>query len=231
MKNVAIIPARSGSKGVKDKNIRDLCGKSLMAWTIEAAIQSGEFEEVMVSTDSEKYAGIAREFGANIPFLRSKETSTDATSSWDTVTEVLAQYEAQGKFYDTFCLLQPTSPLRTAEDIQKAYELYREKADRAVISVCEAEHSPLWCGHLPDSLELDGFIEEDAMRQRQANGKFYRLNGAIYIVNINKFAEDRYFYQKGSFAYIMPQDRSIDIDTEMDFQFASLLLQKRIMIG
>lgn len=224
MKNIAIIPARSGSKGVKDKNIRELAGKPLMEYTIDAAIDSGEFDEVMVSTDSEKYAEIAKKYGANVPFLRSEMTATDTASSWDMVEEVLAGYKNQGRTFDTFCLLQPTSPLRTAKDISSAYELYREKAQFAVVSVCEAEHSPLWCGHLPDSHEFVDFIKLEDMKQRQAGGKFYRLNGAIYIVDINNFQKDKYLYQKGSFAYIMSKEKSVDIDTEIDFKLASVIL-------
>ena len=224
MKNIAIIPARSGSKGLKDKNIKLLNGKPLMAYTIEAALKSAQFDEVMVSTDSEKYAEIAKSFGAKVPFLRSAETSTDKASSWDTVAEVLGRYAENGQTFDTLCLLQPTSPFRTAEDIKKAYKLYNLKANFAVISVCEAEHSPLWCGHLPESGEFLNFINQDAMKQRQAGGKFYRLNGAIYIVNCEKFKTDRYFYQSGSFAYIMPQERSIDIDTALDFKMAEFLM-------
>ena len=183
MKNLAIIPARSGSKGIKDKNIRDLNGKPLIAYTIEAAINSREFEEVMVSTDSEKYARIAERLGATVPFLRSQATATDVASSWDMVEEVLEGYGSLGKAFETFCLLQPTSPLRTSDDIRSAYRLYREKADFAVVSVCEAEHSPLWAGHLPDSGEFVGFIDKDALKQRQVGSRYYRLNGAIYIVN------------------------------------------------
>ena len=224
MKNIAIIPARSGSKGLKDKNIKLLNGKPLMAYTIEAALKSEQFDDVMVSTDSEKYAEIAKSFGAKVPFLRSAETSTDKASSWDTVAEVLGRYAENGQTFETLCLLQPTSPFRTAEDIKNAYELYNSKADFAVISVCEAEHSPLWCGHLPESGEFLNFINEDAMKQRQAGEKFYRLNGAIYIVNCEKFKTDRYFYQSGSFAYIMPQERSIDIDTALDFKMAEFLI-------
>ena len=196
-----------------------------MAYTIEAALKSKQFDDVMVSTDSEKYAEIANSFGAKVPFLRSAETSTDKASSWDTVAEVLGRYAENGQTFETLCLLQPTSPFRTAEDIKKAYKLYNSKANFAVISVCEAEHSPLWCGHLPESGEFLNFINQDAMKQRQAGGKFYRLNGAIYIVNCEKFKTDRYFYQSGSFAYIMPQERSIDIDTALDFMMAEFLMK------
>lgn len=225
MKNLAIIPARSGSKGVKDKNIKDLCGKPLMAYTIEAALESSEFEEVMVSTDSEKYAEIAKACGANVPFLRSEKTSSDTASSWDMIEEVLGKYSEMGREFDTFCLLQPTSPLRRGEDIKKAYEIYREKAEFAVISVCEAEHSPLWCGHLPESREFIDFIDREGMNQRQAGGTFYRLNGAIYIINTEKFKYDRFFYQKGSYAYVMPQNRSIDIDSDVDFLIAEIFIK------
>ena len=225
MKNIAIIPARSGSKGVKDKNIRSLCGKPLMAYTIEAALKSGEFDEVMVSTDSEKYAEIAIQYGAKVPFLRSEATASDTASSWDMVSEVLLNYERSGKSFDTFCLLQPTSPLRTEEDIKEAYRIYRDQADFAVVSVCEAEHSPLWCGHLPDNHEFINFVQPENLKQRQAGKKFYRLNGAIYVVNVCKFKNDRQLYKRGSFAYIMSQEKSIDIDTETDFRLAELMFK------
>ena len=227
MRNIAIIPARSGSKGVKDKNIRYLNGKPLIAYTIEAAINSGEFDEVMVSTDSVKYAEIARGLGAKVPFLRSEVTASDTASSWNMVEEVLGKYKEMGRSFDTFCLLQPTSPLRNAEDIRSAYRIYIEKANFAVVSVCETEHSPLWCGHLPDSGEFSDFIDENSMKQRQAGGKFYRLNGALYIVSINRFLKDRYLYQSGSYAYIMDQDRSVDIDTEIDFKIAEVLMSNK----
>lgn len=228
MKNIAIIPARSGSKGLKDKNIKNLCGKPLMAYTIEAALKSGCFDEIMVSTDSEKYAEIARQYGANIPFLRSEATATDTASSGDMIEEVLNGYRQQKQEFDTFCLLQPTSPLRVSEDIFAAYKIYKEKASFAVVSVCETEHSPLWCGHLPETNEFTNFINPDNIKRRQDGGKFYRLNGAIYIVNIEKFRRDRFFYQAGSYAYIMSQEKSVDIDTEIDFRFAELLIQDYI---
>ena len=224
MRNLAVIPARSGSKGLRDKNIRNLCGKPLMAYTVEAALKSGEFDEVMVSTDSEQYAAIARKCGANVPFLRSAETASDTASSWDMVDEVLARYAAIGNSFDTFCLLQPTSPLRTKEDIQGAYNLFREKARFAVVSVCETEHSPLWCGQLPDDGELNGFLNMENMKRRQDAGKFYRLNGAIYIVDTERFKCEKHLYRKGSYAFIMEQKHSIDIDTELDFRIAELLI-------
>ena len=224
MKNIAIIPARSGSKGLPDKNIKELAGKPLMAYSIEAALNSRCFDEVMVSTDSEKYAEIAKNCGANVPFLRSEATSTDTATSWDMIDEVLNGYKRLGREFDTFCLLQPTSPLRTDDDIREAYELYKQKASFAVVSVCEAEHSPLWSGKLPGTREFVNFINPESMKRRQDAGKYYRLNGAVYIVNIEKFKTDRFFYHEGSFAYVMSQERSVDIDTDIDFKLAEIIL-------
>ena len=211
MKNIAIIPARSGSKGLKDKNIKSFCGKPLMAYSIEAAIKSNRFEEIMVSTDSEVYAEIASKYGASIPFLRSVENSSDRASSWDIVREILMKYKKINRRFDTVCLLQPTSPLRVSEDIVNAYRLYEFKRATSVIGVCETEHSPLWTNILSDSLSMDEFIQEGSNVARQMLKTFYRINGAIYITNVDSILKNENIYMN-SFAYIMPRERSVDID-------------------
>lgn len=227
MNNIAIIPARSGSKGLRDKNIKELNGKPLLAYSIEAALNSNVFSTVMVSTDSERYADIARRYGADVPFLRSEETASDNASSWDAVQEVLWGYNEMGRFYDTFCLLQPTSPLRTAEDIRNAYTLFEEKNAKAVVSVAELEHPLEWCGKIDESLNLDGFIKKEATAQRQKMHRYYRPNGAIYIVSVSEFEADRFLYRSGAYAYIMDWRESVDIDTEEDFGYAEYLLQRK----
>ncbi len=226
MRNIAIIPARSGSKGLPDKNIKLLQGKPLLAYTIEAAIKSGCFTEVMVSTDSERYAEIAREYGAKVPFLRSEAMSSDTASSWEMVEEVLDNYKRLNKEFDSFCLLQPTSPLRTSEDIDKAYELMKNKNAFAVVSLCEAEHSPGLYGKLAESSNLSGFAQCNVAKRRQDEGKYYRINGAIYIASLPEFRGDRRLYREDSYGYVMPKERSVDIDTEFDFRFAEYLLQR-----
>ena len=123
MRNLAVIPARSGSKGLKNKNIRMFAGKPLMAYTIESAINSNQFECVHVSTDSLKYADIARQYGADVPFLRSEKLSTDEAGTWDTVRFVINEYLRLGNEFDTVTVLQPTSPLRTAGDIIAAFQI------------------------------------------------------------------------------------------------------------
>ena len=227
MKNIAIIPARSGSKGLKDKNIKKLCGKPLMAYSIEEARSSGQFDEMMVSTDSEQYAEIARKYGAEVPFLRSALTADDTAGSWDMVEEVLQGYERIGQKFDTFCLLQPTSPLRTSDDISAAYKLYYAKNAAAVISLCELEHPVSWCGMLEENGSLDGFIKWDQGKQRQMQKKYYRLNGAIYIVSTSEFHRDMFLYRENAYAYIMSKERSVDIDTEFDFRFAEFLMRQQ----
>lgn len=226
MKSIAIIPARSGSKGLKDKNIKLLNGKPLIWYSIQAALDSGFFDEVMVSTDSEKYAEIARECGASVPFLRSKSTSGDKASSWDAVKEVLDNYNIKGIQFDNVMLLQPTSPLRTAEDIAEAFGIMEKNNAISVVSVCEVEHSPLWSNTLPDNGCLEGFIRPEVANTtgRQGLPTYYRINGAIYLTKITKVLVKNLYTDSG-FAYVMPQSRSVDIDTELDFKMAEFLLQ------
>ena len=147
MRSIAIIPARSGSKGLPDKNIKPLNGKPLLAYSIEAALASGMFDTVHVSTDSERYAGIARQYGADEPFLRSAETSSDTASSEDAIREVLRRYEEMGQRFDAFMLLQPTSPLRTADDIRAAFGVMEESRRKA--SFPSARWSTLRSGATP----------------------------------------------------------------------------------
>lgn len=226
MRNLAIIPARSGSKGLPDKNIKPLLGKPLMAYTIEAAVQSELFDTIHLSTDSEQYAQIARKYGAQAPFLRSWQNSNDTASSWDVVLEVLEKYEHRGRVFDTVMLLQPTSPLRTAEDIHNAYQTMREKRAFTVVSVCEAEHPPIWSNLLPENHCMDGFLSEEAKKQRQVWSKYFRLNGAVYLFDVEHFkARKGISYDAYSYAYVMPQARSVDIDGPLDLLIAETLLR------
>ena len=188
MKTLAIIPARSGSKGLKDKNILEICGKPLLHYTLEAAVNSGIFDEIMVSTDSASYAEIAQKVtGVKVPFLRSKDTSHDTASTWSVVQEVLQNYHEAGQDFDMFCILQPTSPLRTSVDIQKAFALYQQNQANSVVSVCELGHPLNICNTLPDDHSLVGFIQNPQKSSRQMNPTAYRLNGAIYICNTKNF--------------------------------------------
>lgn len=226
MENLAIIPARSGSKGLPDKNIRPLEGKPLLAWSVDAARQSGLFSEIYVSTDSEQYARIARAYGAAAPFLRGAEASGDAASSWAAVREALDRYEALGRRFDTVTLLQPTSPLRTADDIRGAFAVLEEKRAGAVVSLCEAEHSPLWCNTLPPDGCMRDFQRSGGGRPRQELPRYYRFNGAIYLLRTDVFQETGTLVcDERCFAFLMPPARSVDIDGELDFWIAEAVLR------
>ena len=226
MKNLAIITARSGSKGLRDKNIKLLNGEPLISYSITVAKDSGMFDEIMVSTDSEIYADIAKKFGASVPFLRSDENSGDKSSSWDVVIEVLKNYKNKGIEFDTVCLLQPTSPLRISDDIKKGYSLLKDSID-SITAVCVVDHSPLWCTTLESDLSLDTFRETLADVPRQALKQYYRINGALYIRKIEYVDDKISVLNCKEKAYIMPRERSIDLDTELDFRIAECILKAK----
>ena len=227
MKNIAIIPARSGSKGIKDKNIKELCGKPLMAYSIEAAIVSDLFDCVHVSTDSEEYARIAKKYGAEVPFLRDEEYASDTASTWDTVKNVLNKYSKLGKEFDVVTVLQPTSPLRTSEDICNAYQLFCEKEALSVVSVCEVEHSPLLCNTLKSDLSMDQFIDMKTVARRQDMNTYYRINGGIYMLHIDVLKNIEELYGRRSYAYVMDKRDSVDIDDELDFKLAECITREK----
>lgn len=228
MKILAIIPARSGSKGLKDKNIKPLCGLPLSAYSINAAKESGIFDEIHFSTDSQRYAEIAMQYGAKVPFLRDAELASDTAGSWDVVKAVIKRYEAMGKTFDAVMLLQPTVPFRSAEDICNALELYKEKNAKAVVSVTDPEHSPLWSAPLPEDGNMRIFHERiDALKARQSLEKYYALNGAIYLVDIPTLIKNSDIYEEDCYSYYMPRERSADIDTQEDFDWCEYLAEKR----
>lgn len=228
MKIIAIIPARSGSKGLPDKNIKSVCGRPLMDYTIKAAIDSECFETVMVSTDSEKYAEIAKKCGADVPFMRSATTAGDKAGSWDVVREILNNYKKKGIIYDYVALLQPTSPLRSAMDIRMAVKMLEADSVNNVVSVTETEHPVQWCFTLPADLEMLEYAKSPYNNMRRQDLiKHYQENGAIYLVNANKIINDDYnLYEDKCFAYIMPRERSIDIDTKLDLIVLKAIIEE-----
>lgn len=226
-KIIAIITARSGSKGIIDKNIKMINGKPLIAYTIEAAKKSGVFTDILVSTDSERYKQVSEEYGAWVPFLRSESLAQDETSTVDVIEDVLIRLRGIGKSYDSFMLLQPTSPLRDELDIRDSVKLFEEKKANSVVSMCECEHSPVLSKQLEDNKCLDGFLSDIDKVRRQDLNSYYRLNGAIYISKVRYFLKYKDFYKENSYAYIMSKEKSVDIDDIFDFQFAEFLLKMK----
>lgn len=224
---VAIVPARGGSKGLPRKNVLPLGGKPLIAWTIDAARACPSIDRVIVTTDDEEIAGAARSAGAAVPFLRPAELATDTARSIDVVLHALDRLAADGEHYDVLVLLQPTSPLRTAGDISAALDLLFTRTAQAVISVCETEHHPYWSNTLPPDGSLAAFLRPELLNtNRQELPVFYRLNGAIYAARCEYVRARNGFLGPDSIAYRMPRERSVDIDTMLDFKFAELLLQE-----
>ncbi len=222
-KIIAIIPARSGSKGLKDKNIKELNGKPMMAYSIECAIETNIFDDIIVSTDSEVYANIAKLYGASVPFLRSAATSSDSAASLSVLEEVLQNVK---DFYDIVVMLQPTSPLRQPFHIIEAVDLYLEKNADSVISVAKFPHSIAWVNSIDESLSLNNFVRPEYLnKRRQDLPEMYMLNGAVYVFNANKINKDFNMFGEKSYAYIMENKYSVDVDSIEDFKIVEALLR------
>lgn len=223
---LAIIPARSGSKRLVHKNIKILKNKPLIAWSIEAALKSKYIKNVIVSTDSQEYARIAMQYGAQVPYLRDRSLSDDTSSSFDVIKNIIDFYANKNISFKHIVLLQPTSPLRNNKHIDEALDLFFKKKANSVISVCECEHSPLWSNTIPENGAMDLFLPSEIKNLRSQDlEKYYRLNGAIYIAKIKEFMQYKGFFMPNSFAYKMESIYSIDIHTDYDFKMASLLLK------
>lgn len=224
-KYLAIVTARSGSKRLPGKNVRDLCGKPLFVWSVLAGLACPQIARTIVSTDSAEYQRIAIEAGADCPWLRDPALAADSTSSADVVKEVLDRLGDEVKQYCGLILLQPTSPLRTAEDISGALALFEARHAPAVVSVSETECPPAWMGQLPADLRMDEFVPKQFRGLRsQELGTWHRLNGAIYVIDIEAFRREHEFMPRGTLGYEMPRERSIDVDTAFDFNLAALLM-------
>ncbi len=232
MNNVlGIIPARGGSKRLPHKNLLPLAGKPLISYTIKAGLEAHCIDELMVSTDDPEIARVSVEFGAKVPFMRPSKLAQDDTSTFAVVQHAIDYYKTvEGKTFKFIVLLQPTSPLRDGEDVDLAMKfLYSKNAD-SVISVSENDHSPLWCNTLPDDLSMNTFLREELKFKRSQDlEKYYRLNGAIYICNTARLLEEKTFFLKDRvYAHIMPQEKSIDIDTRLDLILCEILLTEML---
>lgn len=226
-KVLAVIPARGGSKRLPRKNVLPLQGKPLIAWSIEAGLKSRYVDRVVVSTDCDEIAHIAIANGADVPFMRPADIAGDTASTDSVILHLLSTFEPEDKV-DAVVILQPTSPLRTSEDIDRALELLVEKQAEGVVSVCECEHSPFWSNSLPDDGNMGAFIREDIKGKRSQDlPTCYRLNGAVYAFTVDSIiANQGLSYTKSVFSIEMPVLRSVDIDHELDFKLAEVILNQ-----
>ena len=217
---MGLIPARSNSKRIPRKNIKDLCGKPLIAWTIEAAKNANLLDEVIVSTDNNEIAQIAQEWGANVPFMRPEEISADSTPSIEPVLHAIQHLPE----YDWILLLQPTSPLRTVEDICGIIDLAKNKKASSAVSVAEAISHPYWTYTLENG-KLLNLCESETVLLSQDLPPAYTLNGALYLASRNFLETKRTFKDESTIAYVMPRHRSVDIDDMNDWEFVEYLIK------
>ena len=222
---LAIIPARSGSKRIKKKNVKILSGKPLISYTIEAAIKSKYLDKIIVSSDSEEVLNIAKQFNTET-IKRLKILSRDKSKTIDVVFNVIDVLKKKGYCPDIVVLLQPTSPLRTTYDIDKSIEIFINQKCKSVISVSELKDSLHW-----SFIEKNKFINpvfgwKYLKHRSQDLPKVYIPNGAIYIFTEKQIKESNSFYSRKILPYIMPEERSIDIDSKIDFMVVELLIKK-----
>jgi CMP-N-acetylneuraminic acid synthetase len=201
----------------------------MLSWAIRAAKESKYIDDIILTTDSPKYREIALKEGALCPRLRSANLATDEATSSDVVIDVLTHMLDDITKYQGMVLLQPTSPLRTATDIDGAISMHKRTGADAVVSVSDTECSPILMGQLDQSLKLEAFPPRSFKTENwKQSDQWCRINGAIYVECIEKFMKTKEFIPEGALAYKMPRERSVDVDTEYDFKVASLLMAERL---
>jgi CMP-N-acetylneuraminic acid synthetase len=218
---LAIIPARGGSKGIPRKNLKELAGKPLIVWTIEEAGKSKYIDRIILTSEDDEIIKAAQKWGCEVPFVRPAELAGDDTPG---IKPVIHAINAIGEKYDYIVLLQPTSPLRTANDIDACIQTCIQKNAPVCVSVCASPKSPFWMYTLNDETKLCPLLQtEPSFTCRQSLPPVYVLNGALYVAQADYLLQKKCFISEETLAYIMPADRSWDIDDEIDFRICDLL--------
>jgi CMP-N,N'-diacetyllegionaminic acid synthase len=228
MRILGIVPARAGSKRLPGKNVRALEGRPLIQWTIDAARTSGCLAHVVVSSDDPKVLRMAGKRGVQ-GIERPARLATDGAGTTDVVAHAMDACAGIVDDLDAVMLLQPTSPLRTAEDIRGAVRLFLDRSAASVVSVCRTDHPPQWTTAIGADGSLSAFYAslKSLPHRSQDLPPYYRLNGAIYLVGARQFRLHRTLFCEPGYAYVMPAERSVDIDTELDFVTCEALLRSR----
>lgn len=232
MTNVlGLVVARGGSKRTPRKNLAQVAGKPLLAWTIEVALESERISRLILSTEDDEVAKAGQEWGAERPFVRPRELARDETPAGDVLLHALQWLDSEeGYRPDYAMLLQPTSPLRSPLDIQTSIDLAIDRQAESVVSVVRVELNPDWMMTLSPDGRLEGFRPPTARRSHDVP-QLYALNGAIYLVEPRVFRETRTLFTPRTYAYIMPTERSLDVDTPWDLHLAELILRNRVTHG
>ena len=223
-KILALIPARGGSKGIKDKNIISLAGKPLIAYSIETAKCSKYIDDIVVTTDSEKIAEISKHYGASVPFIRPTELAADTSKTIDAVLHAIKTLKTMGKEYDTLVLLQPTQPLRTYKDVDGAIEEYYKNDREGLVSVSCVNDSPLLIRSINENGKLVNLLSQNSTCRRQDMPEYYKVNGCIYINKTDEIDENTSF-NDNRVPFIMRKEHSIDIDEMSDLYLTQYYLK------
>ena len=225
---IAIIPARGGSKGLPGKNIRDLDGMPLICHTIKSALESESITRVIISTDDDDIAIVAKECGAEVPFNRPSKLAKDNSMVMDAYLYTIDRLvEMENITIDSFIALLPTAPLRRSHDIDMEVEIFNLNKADSVISVTEPDAPAEWYRRIDnDGILRDYFPNTNTIKNRQEFNKSYIPNGAIYIFNVEKLRLSRQYYMDKTYPYVMPRSRSADIDEILDFEWAEFLINK-----
>lgn len=221
MSSIAIITARGGSKRIPKKNIKEFCGKPMIAYSIEAALQSNIFDEVMVSTDSEEIAEIGRTYGASVPFMRSEKTASDFATTRDVLMEVLDEYEKRGRKFDDMTCIYPTAPFVTARKLRDAMALFKEKNSSLLIPVVQFSYPPQRAYVIHEG-KLQFKWEDYRYTRSQDLEPFYHEAGQFYCYNIKDYLTADGSIKENIVPFILPESEVQDIDTEEDWKMAEL---------
>lgn len=226
-KILALIPARGGSKGLPGKNIKPLLGKPLIAWTIDAAKKSKYLDRLILSSDDAKIIGVARKWGCEAPFIRPKNIAKDDTPHIEPIMHAIRTLPEK---YDFIVMLQPTSPLRLAEDIDGCIKQCIDGHRQSCVSVTKADKSPLWMYRLGKNGLMSSLLKLKKIPMRRQNlPKVYILNGAVYVADCKKLLKSRAFLVPRTYAFEMPGERSVDIDTELDIIKTEAVIRSKLV--
>jgi len=225
---LVVIPARGGSKRLPRKNVLPLAGKPLICWTIEAALEAKLNARIMVTSDDEEILAIARQYQSQgvIAYKRPDELATDTASTADVLIDAVKAEQAAGHDPKTLVLLQPTSPLRNAEDIRGALDVYREAGcEDTVVTVCEVDHPTAWVGTISEDSRFEGI--DLSGKRSQDYRREYRLNGAVYVAGVAELKKNTGLFTYSLRASIMPRERSVDVDELLDFRVCEAVLHNQ----
>jgi CMP-N-acetylneuraminic acid synthetase len=224
---LCLIPAKGGSTRLARKNVVELGGRPLLGWAIDAARDSGMMDRIVVSTEDDAIAGVARKLGVDVPFMRPPHLARDPAGVVDVALHALVTLREQGDDYRTLVILLPTCPYRSAEDICNAVNLFRQQNGKFLMSVSRYEHTPFAAMGIGDDQILRPYFPEYIGKKSQEMPAALRANGAIHVLDVEAFERAGSYYAQPLIGYEMPWERSIDIDTAHDLRLAESLLVKQ----